>query len=142
MSKFGVLLGAGIGYVLGARDGRERYEQIQQQAQRIWKDPRVQEKKQQAANMATWKGGELQDKAARMSGDESSKETSATSSSDATEGTAGSPTRSFTTSQSDRMSAGDARGAGDGTVGDVWGKSASDTTTRAPGTSKSGGADD
>ena len=41
MSKLGILLGAGVGYVLGTRDGRERYEQIRQQVQRVWKDPRV-----------------------------------------------------------------------------------------------------
>ncbi len=34
--------GLGIGYVLGTRAGRERYEQLKEQAARLWNDPRVQ----------------------------------------------------------------------------------------------------
>lgn len=34
--------GLGIGYVLGTRAGRERYEQLKAQAARLWNDPRVQ----------------------------------------------------------------------------------------------------
>lgn len=41
-----------VGYVLGARAGRGRYEQIKQTAQRVRNDPRVQEKSQQAADLA------------------------------------------------------------------------------------------
>jgi hypothetical protein len=41
MSKILTLAAAATGYVLGARAGRERYEQIAGQAQRIWHDPRV-----------------------------------------------------------------------------------------------------
>jgi hypothetical protein len=41
-----------VGYVLGARAGRGRYEQIKQTAQRVRRDPRVQEKTQQAADLA------------------------------------------------------------------------------------------
>ncbi len=39
--KFGVLLGLGAGYVLGARAGRERYEQIRDKAQRLRRTPVV-----------------------------------------------------------------------------------------------------
>ncbi len=34
--------GLGIGYVLGTRAGREKYEQLKAQAARLWNDPRVQ----------------------------------------------------------------------------------------------------
>lgn len=42
MSKIVTLGAAAIGYVLGARAGRERYEQIADQARKVWSDPRVQ----------------------------------------------------------------------------------------------------
>lgn len=34
--------GLAVGYVLGTRAGRERYEQIRSLAQRAWQNPRVQ----------------------------------------------------------------------------------------------------
>lgn len=63
MGKLGFILGAGVGYVLGARAGRERYEQIEQQARRVWRDPRVQSAKDQAGDMAQEKGAAVQEKA-------------------------------------------------------------------------------
>lgn len=36
------IAGLGIGYVLGTRAGRERYEQLTAQVARLWNDPRVQ----------------------------------------------------------------------------------------------------
>lgn len=36
--------GLGLGYLLGTRAGRERYEQIKATAAKLWNDPRVQEK--------------------------------------------------------------------------------------------------
>jgi hypothetical protein len=36
------IAGLGIGYVLGTRAGRERYEQLKTQLARLWNDPRVQ----------------------------------------------------------------------------------------------------
>lgn len=44
MNKLLLLVGAGVGYVLGARAGRERYDQIADQANKLWTDPRVQTK--------------------------------------------------------------------------------------------------
>jgi hypothetical protein len=55
--KLSFLVGLGVGYVLGARSGRERYEQIAAKAQEIWQDPRVQEKANQAQQLAKEKGG-------------------------------------------------------------------------------------
>jgi hypothetical protein len=50
--KLAVLAGVGVGYVLGTRAGRERYEQMREKAQSLWQDPRVTEKRQQAAHVA------------------------------------------------------------------------------------------
>lgn len=46
--KAALVLGLAAGYVLGTRDGRERYEQIKAQANRLWNDPAVQKKASQA----------------------------------------------------------------------------------------------
>lgn len=40
--KVGLIIGLGVGYVLGTRAGRERYEQIKQAAQKVWNLPPVQ----------------------------------------------------------------------------------------------------
>lgn len=42
-TKISFLLGGVLGYLLGARAGRERYEQIVDAGQRVWENPRVQE---------------------------------------------------------------------------------------------------
>jgi hypothetical protein len=42
----------GAGYVLGAKAGRERYEQIRNLTMRVKNDPRVQESARHAAEMA------------------------------------------------------------------------------------------
>lgn len=34
--KVGLVIGLGLGYVLGTRAGRERYEQIKEQALKVW----------------------------------------------------------------------------------------------------------
>jgi hypothetical protein len=53
MMKKLMLLGAGaVGYVLGAKAGRERYEQIAEQARRLRTNPTVQEKVDQAKHAA------------------------------------------------------------------------------------------
>ena len=52
MSKILLIAASAAGYVLGARAGRERYEQIAQQAQKVWTNPKVQEKRQAATDVA------------------------------------------------------------------------------------------
>jgi len=42
----------GVGYVLGARAGRERYDTIVTKAQELWRDPRVREKVTQTQSAA------------------------------------------------------------------------------------------
>lgn len=37
------VVGLGVGYVLGTRAGRERYEQIRRAAERVWNQPAVQQ---------------------------------------------------------------------------------------------------
>lgn len=81
MRKMMLLVGAGVGYVLGARAGRERYEQIAGKANQVWGDPRVQERvegvKQTApelANKAAENAKTAAEKArARVTGQESTK---------------------------------------------------------------------
>lgn len=40
--KLGLVVGIGIGYVLGSRAGRERYEQIKATATKVWESDPVQ----------------------------------------------------------------------------------------------------
>lgn len=49
------------GYVLGARAGREQYEQIRTQAKRIWQNPTVQEKTAQATETVKAKAPEAKE---------------------------------------------------------------------------------
>ena len=44
MRKLSFLIGLGAGYVLGARAGKQRYEQIKSQAGKVWENPSVQSK--------------------------------------------------------------------------------------------------
>ncbi len=60
MGKTMFLTGAAVGYVLGARAGRERYEQICRATDQLRANPKV----QQATEMATARGGEIAHKVA------------------------------------------------------------------------------
>jgi len=68
MKKLMLLVAAGAGYVLGTRAGRERYEQIKKAATRVKDDPRVQEKAQQAADLAKDKAPIVKDKVVSAAG--------------------------------------------------------------------------
>lgn len=52
MKKLTILIAGGIGYVLGTRAGRERYEQIKSAAEKVKNNPTVQDKAQQATDLA------------------------------------------------------------------------------------------
>jgi hypothetical protein len=51
MSRILVVAVGAAAYVLGARAGRERYNQISDLARSLWRDPRVQKKASQAAEV-------------------------------------------------------------------------------------------
>ncbi|MFD2675195.1 hypothetical protein [Gulosibacter bifidus] len=50
-NKFALLVGAAAGYVLGARAGRERYEQIAAQASKVWESKPVQQQVNKAQGL-------------------------------------------------------------------------------------------
>lgn len=52
MKKLPLLFAASAGYVLGARAGHERYEQIRAQAQKIARNPQVQRASHKAQDAA------------------------------------------------------------------------------------------
>ncbi len=62
--QIALLVGGAAGYVLGTRAGRERYEQIKNQAQAVWTNPKVQEKAGQAQDFAKEKAPVVKDAAA------------------------------------------------------------------------------
>ena len=64
MKKLMLLAAGGVGYVLGTRAGRERYDQIRQMAGRVKDDPRVQQKAHQAADVAKEQAPVVKDKMA------------------------------------------------------------------------------
>jgi hypothetical protein len=53
MKKLPLLAAAAVGYVLGTRAGRERYEQIKSGARKVSQNPKVQEVAQKAQDVAT-----------------------------------------------------------------------------------------
>ena len=57
------IVGLGLGYVLGTRAGRERYEQIKAGAEKIWQDPRVQRQVSNVEQFVKDKAPDLAEKA-------------------------------------------------------------------------------
>jgi hypothetical protein len=68
MKKLLLLAAAGVGYVLGARAGRERYEQIKGTVDKVKNDPRVQEKTQQVVDTAKEQAPVVKDKLTSAAG--------------------------------------------------------------------------
>ncbi len=64
MKKLLILVAGGIGYVLGTKAGRERYEQMRNTVNKVKDDPRVQEKAHQAADLAKEKAPVVKEKLA------------------------------------------------------------------------------
>jgi oxygen-dependent protoporphyrinogen oxidase len=60
--KLLILAGAAVGYVLGTRAGRQRYEEIKDRADTLWHDPRVQQKVSDAQHTVKAKAPEIQDR--------------------------------------------------------------------------------
>lgn len=59
--KILLLVGLGVGYVLGAKAGRERYNEIVEKARSFWNDPRVQKQVNQAEEFVKDKAPEVAD---------------------------------------------------------------------------------
>jgi gas vesicle protein len=59
VKKISLLIAAGTGYVLGTRAGRERYEQIKQQATKTWNNPKVQDTADRVQTQAKHAGADL-----------------------------------------------------------------------------------
>lgn len=57
--KILLVAGLGIGYVLGTRAGREKYEKIKATANKLWNDPRVQKQVNTAEDFVKDKAPEV-----------------------------------------------------------------------------------
>jgi hypothetical protein len=68
IKRLPLIVAAGIGYVFGAKAGRERYEQLRSQFDKFKNDPRVQEKAQQATDLAKEKAPVVKDKLTEAAG--------------------------------------------------------------------------
>ena len=68
MYKLTFLAGAAVGYVLGSRAGRGRYEEMKHHADALWHDPRVQEKVSAAGQTVKDKAPEVGAKLAGAAG--------------------------------------------------------------------------
>ena len=62
MSKISMLAAAAVGYVLGARAGRDRYDQISQKAHGFWENPKVRQAAADAKDAAAEQAPVVKDK--------------------------------------------------------------------------------
>lgn len=68
MKKLLLLSGAAVGYVLGAKAGRERYDQIVAAAREVARDPRVRQKAREAQDAVKENAPVVKDKVAEAAG--------------------------------------------------------------------------
>ncbi|GAA3520252.1 hypothetical protein GCM10022234_14920 [Aeromicrobium panaciterrae] len=73
MKKLSVLAIGAVGYVLGSRAGRERYEQIKGQATKLWNRPVVQDAAGNVEQAVKSTASDVGSKIADVAGDASSK---------------------------------------------------------------------
>ena len=66
MKKLLVIVAGAVGYVLGTRAGRERYEQMRRAFNKVKNDPRVQQKAHDAADLAREQAPVVKDKVASV----------------------------------------------------------------------------
>ncbi|MBC7630692.1 hypothetical protein [Aeromicrobium sp.] len=75
MKKIPLLIVGVAGYVLGARAGRERYEQIRGQADKVWNNPTVQSAVDDVQTQAKQAGADVGSKVAEAASDAKTKVT-------------------------------------------------------------------
>lgn len=80
MKKLTILFSGAVGYVLGSRAGRERYEQIKGMAAKVKDNPKVQEKAQHAADTARQQAPVVKDRLSDAADSARSKVTGSSSS--------------------------------------------------------------
>lgn len=68
MKQLMFLSGAAVGYVMGSRAGRERYEQIKKAAQELWAHPSVQSAAESVREQASLAASGGAQKAGAMAG--------------------------------------------------------------------------
>jgi hypothetical protein len=68
MRKMMLLAAVAVGYVVGARAGRERYDQIMRLFAQVRNDPRVQQKAHQAVDLAKDQAPVVADKVSQAAG--------------------------------------------------------------------------
>jgi hypothetical protein len=68
-----IAVGLGVGYILGARAGRERYDQIVDAATGVWEDPRIVKARREAARYAREQAPVVRDKAQAVAKDVASR---------------------------------------------------------------------
>jgi hypothetical protein len=73
VKKLSILVVGAVGYVLGSRAGRERYEQIKRQAQKTWQRPAVQNAVDDVEQAVRTKASDVGSKVAEAASDAGSK---------------------------------------------------------------------
>jgi hypothetical protein len=63
VSKISMLVAFGAGYVLGAKAGRERYREIRQKAEDLWRSDTVQQQRENAQQVAKTQASKAQEAA-------------------------------------------------------------------------------
>lgn len=59
--KILLVVGLGVGYVLGTRAGREKYDELVAKVQKVWNDPRVQKQANNVGDFVKEKAPEVAD---------------------------------------------------------------------------------
>ncbi|GAA2006376.1 MULTISPECIES: hypothetical protein [Nocardioides] len=98
MSKTTLIAAGAVGYVLGARAGRDRYDEIVTAARKVARDPRVQSAKDRAADTARTQATAAAEVAREKAGDVAAAAKDKMSSDDAASPTGG-PVATQTTTQ-------------------------------------------
>lgn len=68
-----LVIGFGAGYVLGAKAGRQRYEQIASAADKVWNNPTVKKQRHEVQHMVETQAPKLVEQAKGVAGDAMSK---------------------------------------------------------------------